>query len=115
MSTREGANAEPAARPIAAVVGLDAGKATFARRRRRQRIGNQVRTGFALVLALVVVGAGAYVGYEVYQQSEDKRDAEVEPSGFEPIPLDADRARQISEAPRWNGPGVPAIGLDDEP
>lgn len=103
------------AKPTAALVGLDAGKATFARRRRRQRIGNQVRTGFALVLALVVVGAGAYVGYEVYQQSQDKRDAEVEPSGFEPITVDADRARQISEAPRWNGPGVPAIGLDDEP
>ena len=68
-------------------------------------------------LGVAVIGA-AYVGYEAYQKNERDQQEESERIRAEldddPVSL-VDRANQMSEQPRWNGPGIPALGIGNEP
>ena len=61
--------------------------------------------------------AAAYVGYETYLRNEADQQDESERIRLEleqnQVSL-VDQANELSKRGRWNGPGVPALGLDPE-
>ena len=107
--------------PSPAVHGLDVGRdharSQFRRKRRRDRIRNLV---FA-VTGLAVLGGFGYVGYLMYGDFEDDQELERQE-----IRADLDSERRgsgdelrdaidtLESEPKFNGPGVPGLGVGDE-
>lgn len=112
---------QPGRAPSPRVIGLeDVGKHAKGQRRRK-RLRNRVRSGFLGALGLTLIGAGAWIGYAFYSDYQDREEAERERrvSVLERERADEtmiDVIEELQTEPRFNGPGVPALGIGtDEP
>jgi hypothetical protein len=113
---------QPGRIPSPAVDGLDAGRdlarVQFRRKRRRDRIRNV----FIAVIVLAVLGGFGYAGYIAYGDFADDEEVERQEIRAE---LDAENPRSgddlrdaidtLETEPKFNGPGVPGLGVGDEP
>lgn len=99
---------------------MDASRKRDARQHRRKRRKQRMSS---FVIFTVVGGAAlgaAYVGWVIYEEQRAAEEAERVERQAE---LEAERARRttddlitdLSESPRWNGPGAPAFGVGEEP
>ncbi len=111
---------EPERLPSPAVVGLDAGRGqarrSHRRKRRRDRVRNVVLAVFGLAV-LAGVGYAVYVTYGDFADDEERERqeirAEIENEGTGDDLRDA--IEELETTPPFNGPGVPALGVGDEP
>jgi hypothetical protein len=75
-----------------------------------------VRSGFLVALALTLIGAAAWFGYQLYADSQDEEGTERE---LRQQQLERERAgetltdviEELESTPAFNGPGVPALGV----
>ena len=96
----------------AAVVGLEHARRHAAVQTRRRSRTNAVTVGIMAILALGSVGLAAFAGWTFYQ-SEVETDLDNGPTVQD---LDPNGAIDLLEnQTRWNGPGVPAFGVGEEP
>ena len=112
---------QPERAPSPSVVGLDRASDHAKGMRRRRRLRNRVRSGFLVALALTMIGAAAWIGYQLYADSQDRDGAERE---LRRQDLERERAgetiidviEELESTPAFNGPGVPALGVGtDDP
>lgn len=122
LQLKQAPTSEPGRLPSPAVVGLDAGRdhARVLQRRRRRR--DRVRNVLYVLLGLAVlggVGYGAFIAYGDFEDDEEQERQEIRAE------LDANRVStgdnvrdaldELEQQPQFNGPGVPALGVGDEP
>ena len=103
-----------------AVHGLDAGRHVAERRRRRNKIKDRIISTIIAIVALGFVGVGAWAGYTIYEDQQDKDaeerrrvQAELNSRGSGDDLRDA--IDELETTPKWNGPGNPAFGVGDDP
>lgn len=110
---------EPARRQTATVDGLDHGRTHARGLHRRKRRRERVRSGFIAVLLIALVGGGAYAAYLFYGDFESDEELERQEirAGFDPGTGDdlRDAIDELETTPKFNGPGVPGLGVGDEP
>lgn len=113
---------EPGRLPTATVVGLEKGRDHARKLHRKKRRTEKARSGFYIALVIALLGGGAYAGYLFYGDFEDGEEQERQEIRAE---LDAERGGtgndlldsidELETQPQFNGPGVPALGVGDEP
>ena len=112
---------EPGRLPSPAVVGLDAGRSHARTQLRRKRRRDRIRNLLLAVIGVAILGGVAYAGYIAYGDFQDDEEQEREEIRAE---LDGDRRTgtdlrnaidELEEQPQFNGPGVPGLGVGDEP
>jgi hypothetical protein len=88
---------------------------------RRKRRRDRIRNLLLAILGIAILGGAAYAGYVAYGDFEDDEEQERQEIRAE---LDGDRRTgddlrnaidELEEQPQFNGPGVPALGVGDEP
>lgn len=101
-----------------AVVGLEVGREQARRLQRRKQIKDKIFGTAGAIVALGVVASAAYIGYTIYQETQEadrleseRRQAELDREGD---PTIRDAIDELEETPRWNGPGNPTFGVGDE-
>ena len=102
-----------------AVYGLDAGRAQARKAQRSRRIWDKTITlAMAMVVAAGVV-AGAWFGYQVYLDHRKHAEIDFQQGVDEIARKDAedslvDVIHDLDQAPTFNGPGAPLLGLRTE-
>lgn len=113
---------EPGRLPSPAVHGLDAGRDHARTQFRRKRRRDRIRNVFFALIGLTVLGGAGYAGYVMYGDFEDDEDQErreirAELDGENPRTGDdlRDAIDTLETEPKFNGPGVPGLGVGEEP
>jgi hypothetical protein len=88
---------------------------------RRKRRRDRVRNALWAIVAVALLGGVAWVGYQFYADFEDDEQRERERIRSE---LDADVGTgdvlrdaidELETEPKFNGPGVPGLGVGEAP
>lgn len=91
------------------VHGLEHGREQARRRSARRRAKNTIVSGVMYTIVLSAVGSAGYFLWQYYDiQSDTPGNSPAEYRST------SDLIDELEKQPRWNGPGAPGLGVDDD-